>query len=76
MECTVTTSKISLGSLYKHKDGGLYIPHEIKWLSGDWYSTEIVVYTPYDSQQRKVYVRTLEHFMSSFKYFRKDDDDN
>lgn len=69
----IDKSKVHVGSIYTHKDGGLYVANEIKTLNGDWYSTEVVVYTPYNSGQTPIYVRTLEHFLSSFEYFREDD---
>jgi len=67
---------LSVGDVYQHKDGGLYVPHELKWLTGDWYSMQVVVYSRYNHEKPELFVRTLPHFLKSFTYYRKDSDED
>lgn len=72
-----------IGKLYTHKDGGFYkvvdlepiqktiqLVRNLDYLKWIKFSTTLIWYSPKDDET-KIYVRTKEHFLSSFTEVEK-----
>jgi len=59
-------NKIQQGSLWEHKDGGIYTILMVKklYIVNKWIS--LVAYIPENENPEEPYVRTEKHFLESF----------